>query len=633
MTFYDISMKMLNANLKKYKLYFLCNVLSITLFYNFAALYTNKSFMDRNIVDYFISSNIYAPSLFTAVFLILFVPYSYNAFSKSRKHEYGILMTLGMSETEVLSNMLLENCIVAGISLISSLIMGTAVSFIFYLFIQNVIGIHGFKWCLSPDSYKVTAVLYGITILFTLVIGILKLVKMKITDLIKEKFRAEKKAKPLLCLFTAGAALIIISIIIMAAWRSVSHMWFISLALMSAGLYMSITNAGSSEKYLIKIFPDYIQKHILEVSFLRQHSKSQSSTVTASTLLIGFCIFIAGVCAVTYPNNLHNAIAYSPYDMVYCQIFKMNQVKDSEIENLLNRNHVSVKKVKQANYLRSNAFNLLSVSEVNEKFNCHYQIPEGRFLMIFQYDLNYSRDYAVSSPSIVNFNCNNKIMKLQSAGSDVKILFNKNPTFADRTLILCDADYNKIASGCRDFWSGTIKLYSFDNWKNSQKGIDAVQKYLMQKNNVDKSTQKHYYSASSKIETYTTEKKSAEFMIFLMSFIGILFCGTADVMIHFKIKSESEEEQRMLSGLYRIGVTPKEMLKIIHYKNMYYYMPQAAIGLFAGTFYSYMSNGFYGCELKAAGYSLFFGTILAGLQLIVVRIYSKKELLSFDISI
>ena len=146
---------------------------------------------------------------------------------------------------------------------------------------------------------------------------------MQITDLIKEKFRAEKKGKPLLCLFSAGITLIIISIIIMAAEHSISHMWFISLALMSIGLYMSITNAGSSEKYLIKIFPDYMQKHILEVSFLRQHSKSQSSTVTASTLLIGFCIFIAGVCAVIYPNNLHNAIGYSPYDIVYCQIFKM----------------------------------------------------------------------------------------------------------------------------------------------------------------------------------------------------------------------------------------------------------------------------------------------------------------------
>ena len=155
----------------------------------------------------------------------------------------------------------------------------------------------------------------------------------------------------------------------------------------------------------------------------------------------------------------------------------------------------------------------------------------------------------------------------------------------------------------------------------------------MQKNNVDKSTQKHYYSASSKIETYTTEKKSAEFMIFLMSFIGILFCGTADIMIHFKIKSESEEEQRMLSGLYRIGVTPEEMFKMIHHKNMYYYMPQAAIGLFAGTFCSYMANGFYGCELKTSCYSFFFGTILAGIQLVVVRIYSKKELLSFDISL
>jgi len=54
-----------------------------------------------------------------------------------------------------------------------------------------------------------------------------------------------------------------------------------------------------------------------------------------------------------------------------------------------------------------------------------------------------------------------------------------------------------------------------------------------------------------------------------MFFIVVLFYGASNVMIHFKIKAEAEEEQRMLSSLNRIGVTSKEMLGMIRHKNIY----------------------------------------------------------------
>jgi hypothetical protein len=102
-------------------------------------------------------------------------------------------------------------------------------------------------------------------------------------------------------------------------------------------------------------------------------------------------------------------------------------------------------------------------------------------------------------------------------------------------------------------------------------------------------------------------------------------------MIHFKIKSESEEEQRMLSSLYRIGVTEEEMQQMLWYKNIYYYIPQVIIGLFIGVFYNYMVTEIYEHGLQAALYGLIARTILATLQFVIDRIYSRREMLSFDI--
>ena len=633
MTFYDVSMKMLTANFRRYKLYFLCNVFSIVLFYSFAAILTNKTFMNRNIVDTVISSNIYAPSLFVGIFIVLFIPYSYNAFMKNRKYEYGILMTLGMSEKEVLLAMLIENCVIAVVSLIIVLLLGTVISFIFCFIVQHVIGISGLQWYFNLDSYRLTAALYGITILLTLGIGIFGFLKMQLTDLIKERFRAETRGKSMPGIFITGVVFVIASILIVVIEYRYgnSYLFLLSIVLMFTGIYMIMTHMERVEQYFLKKVPDYMKRHVLEASFIRQHYKSRSRIVVIAAWLVGFSIFFAGISVVMYPAFIDNAINYSPYDLVYSQIFKKNQVNDREIESLLSQNGVSVKNVKQVDYLRDSAFNLLPVSEVNKEFGCSYRIPEGKFLEVFQYDLNDGSEHEMISPKKIYYNCSDGKMELQSAGSDVKILFNKNPTFADYTLVLSDADFSRIASKCNECWTGIIKLYTFSDWKHSGKAIDAVQKCLLEKNEVEQSEQHIYYRASSRIEVWTTAKQSAEFLILLMFFIVALFCLAPDVMIHFKIKAESEEEQRMLWSLYSIGMTSEEMLGMIRNKNIYYYMPQVIIGLFIGVFYNYSYNQFYGYGWKAAGYTLVIGVVLAALQLVVVRRYSIKELSGFGI--
>lgn len=522
---------------------------------------------------------------------------------------------------------------IAGLSLISGLILGTIISFAFYSIIQHVIGISALRWHFNIDSYKVTSILYCVTVLLTLVTGIAGFIKTQIIDLIKENFRPEGERKPRPGIFLAGVVFILASVLVMVTGYKYgnTNAWFVSLGLMFIGLCMIITQAEIVERFIAGISPDYIKRHIIELSLVRQHYKSQSRISIIAAWLFGFSVFFAGLSAVLYPGLIHNALTYSPYDLVYSQIFGMNNVENNEIEELLNKAGVSVKAVKQVDYLRGRAFNLLPVSEVNKEFNCDYQISEGKFITLFQFDMNDGYGHEMDAPETVDFNLGDEKMELQSVGHDVRILFNRNPTFADKTLILSDTDYHKIASQSRELSPGIMELYSFDDWMDSGKGIAAVQKYLLEKNQVDETEQHIYYRASSKLEAYTTAEQSAEFLMFLMFFVMLLLCGASDVMVHFKIKAEWEEEQRMLSGLYRIGVTSEEMLEMLKHKNIYYYMPQVMIGLLIGAFYNYTVNGFYGYGWRAAGYSLLLGMVFVVLQLVFIFRYSRRELLSFDI--
>ncbi|HEX3026047.1 MAG TPA: ABC transporter permease, partial [Clostridia bacterium] len=390
MTFHEISKKMLLANFRRYTLFFYCNVFSVALFYCFSALFTNSTFMNPKIVDSMISSNIIAPSVFVGIFLLLSVPYSYQAFLKNRKREYGIFMALGMSHAEVLKNMLFESGVVAGLALGAGLILGTTVSVLFSCILCHVLGISALRWYLNADSYRVTTLFFGLTVLLLWAVTILGFFQTQLIDWMKGKFRAEKTGRASPVLLAAGAILIVVSILTVedSGKGDVGSILLASLAGVFVGLWLIFANVRSMEPFLAARFPSFGKHHLVEISFVRQHLRSQRRIGAAAVGLIGFSVFFAGLCAAAYPSFMKNVKTYSPYDLVYCQTEGKNQADDASIKSLLSRNGVAVRSEKQVPYLRDTAFNLIAVSEANREFSCSYQVPAGKFITVFPYDLN-----------------------------------------------------------------------------------------------------------------------------------------------------------------------------------------------------------------------------------------------------
>ena len=154
MTFFDISRKMLKAGFYKYRLYVLCNLSATALFCCFAVISTNRTFMNASIVNSSISNNIYLPFFLSAVFLVFFLPVSCQAFLASRKQEYGVMFSLGMSRKEAFRNLLFENVIISVLALAIALAAGTVLSFLFFSVIIYAIDVHGVQWQFCPEAYK-----------------------------------------------------------------------------------------------------------------------------------------------------------------------------------------------------------------------------------------------------------------------------------------------------------------------------------------------------------------------------------------------------------------------------------------------------------------------------------------------
>ena len=570
MTFFDISRKMLKVGFHKYRLYFLCNLSAAALFCCFAVISTNRTFMNGSIVNSSISNNIYLPFFLSAVFLIFFLPVSCQAFLASRKQEYGVMFSLGMSRKEAFENLLFENVLISVLALAIALVAGTVLSFLFFAVIIYAIDVHGVQWQFCPEAYKLTAVLYTVVVAVSFILNAGRLMLDKIGTLMKAQYRAEK--------------------------------------------------IGKIGTILCRLAPNYMTFHLVGLSFVRRHKKEWGLRYLLASLMIAVSVTLAGICLTLYPAFLQDAKSYSPYDMVYSEIYGMNQVPLQDVIHILEKNGVTVEQIIRLPYIRDDVFNYFPVTEINRDFGCDYQIQEGQFLNLFQYDLEDGYEHNIQPVSAVTIS---GYRKLRSVGTDVKILFNQNPTFADKTLIINDSDFAKLRADTPG-GVGIANLFQFQNWEDSYAGVSGVKEYLHENNPLDENEQL-YYEISSKVEKYQDAEKSGEFLLFLMAFVIGLIIMAAFLLIHSCIQTEKEENSRAVCSLRLLGMTDKEIVKCLCYKNFLRFIPPAVVGTILSFLPSYYLNESYGMGTNGILAGIVFGVILAIGIFVVIRRYSEKE--------
>lgn len=138
MTFFGVSVKMFRENLRRFRLYILCSFLAVTVFFCFASIFTNQSFMGTAAVDAVIFYNIIFPSVLAA-----------------------------------------------------SLAAGTFLSFAFYAFVSRVIGITALQWGMPWKAYAVTSGIYGGALVASVIFMGVRMLKRSVRALLVAPYEAE----------------------------------------------------------------------------------------------------------------------------------------------------------------------------------------------------------------------------------------------------------------------------------------------------------------------------------------------------------------------------------------------------------------------------------------------------------
>ena len=183
--------KMFKANYRKRLLLFICNAFLISVCLFFSTVTFNNGYNNTEEISFVLEQQTYFSIRFVFLFALFFIPYSHISYNMQKEKEYGVLETIGIDNSSIKYAVVLDNTIIALITLAAGFLLGTGYSVLFnktfikQIYPENTVG------ALSLKGYEVTAliigVIYAVTILCIEVYISSRTVKKLLTD--------ERKAK------------------------------------------------------------------------------------------------------------------------------------------------------------------------------------------------------------------------------------------------------------------------------------------------------------------------------------------------------------------------------------------------------------------------------------------------------
>ncbi|MCI8495394.1 MAG: ABC transporter permease [Lachnospiraceae bacterium] len=533
MTFSQLVWKMMCFHWKKYQIYFWSQVTGAIVFMCFANILFHEDFMNPAVVDSLISSNIYFPGVLSAFLLVFLILLSAKVYLRGRMREYGILMVTGCSRNKIMQLLCMEQLILSVLGLLTSFVLGSAVSVLFYVMIGKITGIEKLHWKFLPAVFMILTVLYLISFFISLIINLSSVLAMQVIGLMKKPFHLHKK--------------------------SLFHTWM--------------------EKH----FPRFMRRQLPRKAYLAGHKWEWRLRWGISAILTAVAVWILCLGVALCPVTMRNAEMYAPYDMVFCEFMGMNQGQAGQVTEILRENGIAVTEHIAISYVRDNAFTYLPASEANKLPGCFYKIQQGTFRQVFPYDKGdgYDREPMEIEEIFLHSDRMKQEEKLISQGTEWNILYNRNPAFADQIVIVNDEDFRHMRQNSGAYWEGKANLFQFSSWESSGQALEDAQEYLNSQNGLP-GEEWRYFRLTSRLEEQKKATASNGFMMTVFSFTAVVLLLSGFLVVFFGLECEQEEQERTAKSMYLTGVTRQQIVRYWKYRLRVRVLVPAVSGIILG---------------------------------------------------
>ncbi|QTD40567.1 FtsX-like permease family protein [Sporosarcina sp. Te-1] len=546
MTLFELALKNIRRNMKSYSLYIGSTVFSILIYFTFATLKYSEDISGMAETSKQIQGVMGASAFVLMIFVAIFIIYSNSFFMKKRKKEVALYSLLGVRKKSIGFLLFFENMVIGLFSLVVGVVLGFLLSRLLLTILLKLMDLNivaGFAF--SLNALLNTCIVFFIIFLFTSLMGYRIIYRFKLIDL----FHAEKKGEevPKVRVITAivGVGALAAAYYLALQDLSESQAWrvlglampIVIIALTVIGSYLLFHSVLIYVLSALKGNPNWAWKglHMMTASQLLYRIRGNAKTLTIITVLSATTITSGGAVFGVYYNAEKNVQSYTPYSFMW---EGEKQIIDPAIvESEVSFRSKTVRVTNDLNEMEYVVINEAVFKSLAKNLNW----PEMQKLEgdeVFAIDAFYDERWSDKLESVTINDTNYTVAAFYD-----KAVFNTG-TLGGNALVVPNSLYNKIKSDEK-----LIQAVQVSDYKNQ---IAVSDRLAANTGNF-----------SSAAADYKSAIGSLGALLFVGSFLGLVFLVATGSIIFFKMMTEAEEDKAKYAILHKIGVSNKDMKQTI----------------------------------------------------------------------
>lgn len=566
----DLALKNIRRNIKQYALYIGATVFSIIIYFTFATLKHSENLSSLAGSSKQIKGVISGSAFVLMIFVAIFILYSNTFFMKKRKKEVALYSLLGVRKSKIGFLLFFENMMIGLISLIIGVGLGFFLSKFFLVLLLKLMGIQmelGFN--LSTDAIIETTIVFFAIFLVTSLFGYRIIYQFKLIDLFQAANKGENQPKTRL--FNVLVGILTLSLAYWLALQDLtkSVVWS-KLGLATPLIIIGLTIVGSFLLFnsvlvygltKMKKRESWSWKglNLMTTSQLLYRIRGNAKTLTVIAILSATTITAGGAVFGLYYNTSENVEAFSPFSFMWQGSHQ--EIPFESVEAAIN---FEVKDVRISGEEITKEYNIISQSTFEQLAKAleweDIEQIKNKQTEVLLIDPSYDERWSEKTKEILVDNHEYQVRKMYK-----KSIFNAE-ILPGIVLVLSDEQFKS-----HELKSTSYQAVQLDNYKKYP-NLSAQLASSFSDNNF-----------SSAFQNYQESLQASGALLFVGSFLGLVFLLATGSIIFFKMMTEAEEDKNIYGVLYKIGVSKVDMKRTIRYQIGLVFAAPLLLGLMHGT--------------------------------------------------
>ncbi|TDQ40367.1 ABC transporter permease [Aureibacillus halotolerans] len=566
MTLADIAFKNGLRNIKSYGLYIGSTIFSIIIYFTFITLKYNEDISALSETSKQISAIMGASAFILLIFAAVFIAYSNSFFMKRRKKEIALFSLMGMRKRSIGLILFLENLAIGVISLIVGIGLGFLFSQVLLILLMKLMGLEMvFSFAFSMSAVVETSLVFFLLFLATSVQGYFIIYRFSLIDL----FHAEKKGEELpkarvfsaiIGVITLGAAywLALQDLMTSDAWRILGlAMPLVIIGLIVLGSYFLFRSVLVYALHVVKKRRSFAWNglHLWTLSQLLYRVKGNARSLTIIAILSATTITAGGAVFGLYYTADKEVQISAPFTFMWegedQQIDPSLTTYDETIHSKqvrIEENNGIVRQYALINYTMYAAL----ADQLGQET---VETPDANSAILI--DTFFDERWAEKPSSVQLENEHYQVSSMLTTP-----VFNVG-TLGGAAIILPDEQYKEIDV--------------------EEQVFQAVQvEGEVQQMAVSEALATSTENFSSAIQEYKDAIEASGVLLFVGSFLGLVFLVATGSIIYFKTMAEAESDKEAYRVLHKVGVSRKDMTRSIRHQIGVIFMAPFALGVLHG---------------------------------------------------